>query len=111
MTKVLHLSKNCEPGRRRVSIVPRLLNKRQASIYCGVSEETFDSVCPIQPVSPWPKVCDPSEISPHRKRWDRFHLDSWIDTLTGVYTLTGVEEGLDREDHLMRAWDDERFGR
>lgn len=50
--------------------LPRLLTKKQAAIYCGVSVATFDRICPIPPLS----------LGQSRRldRFDKLAIDAWI---------------------------------
>jgi hypothetical protein len=59
--------------RSRATIAPRLLTRRQAAEYCGVSVETFAVHCPVRPIA----------IGPGKRleRFDVTALDRWIDLL------------------------------
>jgi predicted DNA-binding transcriptional regulator AlpA len=50
---------------------PALLSRLQASAYCGVSEDTFDLVCPVAP----------RDLGKRVLVWSRAQLDAWIDGL------------------------------
>jgi hypothetical protein len=52
---------------------PRLLNKRQAAAYCGISEQSFAAACPIPPVA--------LGKGNRMTRFDLKALDKWIDSL------------------------------
>jgi hypothetical protein len=58
----------------RSTIVPRLLTRRQAADYCGVSVPTFDGICPIKAVA--------LGTGKRLERFDRISLDGWISSLT-----------------------------
>ena len=60
-----------------IKIDPRLLTKKQAAIYCGISPALLDGVVKVQPI----KLC------PKRPRLDRYDvrdLDEFIDNLKGT---------------------------
>ena len=50
----------------------RLLNKKDAAAYCGVSVPTFDEACP-----------PPLRLADRVQRWDVETLDRWIEGLAG----------------------------
>lgn len=54
---------------------PRLLTKRAAALYCGVSASVFSALCPVRPIS----------LGKGRRleRYDVRSLDTWIDGLGG----------------------------
>lgn len=53
--------------------LPRLLNKKDAAAYCGVSVPTFTEACPPAPL----------RLADRVLRWDIQTLDKWIDGLAG----------------------------
>jgi hypothetical protein len=55
------------------TIIPRLLTRRQAAAYCGVSVPTFDGICPIKAVA--------LGTGKRLERFDRISLDRWISSL------------------------------
>jgi hypothetical protein len=55
------------------TITPRLLTRRQAAAYCGLSAPTFASVCPVAPIA--------FNKSKKLQRYDMRALDRWIDGL------------------------------
>jgi hypothetical protein len=61
-----------EESRILTPLVPRLLTKKQAAAYCGVSVPTFNKSCPVSP----------SELYSGLKRYDRKQLDAWMDNLS-----------------------------
>jgi hypothetical protein len=67
------------------AIIPRLLTRRQAAKYCGVSVPTFDGVCPVKAVA--------LGTGKRLERFDRISLDRWISSLTGGH-LPVVEDWL-----------------
>ena len=58
----------------RLTIIPRLLTRRQAADYCGVSVPTFEGICPIKAVA--------LGTGKRLERFDRISLDRWISSLT-----------------------------
>jgi hypothetical protein len=62
---------------------PRLLTRRQAAIYCGISVPTFAAHCPVRPVSLGP--------GKRLERYDIHSLDRWIDTLSGAAAPSGKD--------------------
>jgi hypothetical protein len=69
--------------------LPRLLSRKLAAAYCGVSVPTFANVCPIKPVA----LGDGKRL----ERFDRLSLDNWIDSL-------GSNQSTSHEDWL-NEWD------
>jgi hypothetical protein len=63
------------PALADIGIVPRLLTRKQAAVYCNVSLRTFLGLCPVQPVALGP--------GKRLQRYDLRALDQWIDTLPG----------------------------
>lgn len=57
----------------KVAIVPRLLTRREAAAYCGVSVPTFEGICPIKPIA--------LGHGKRLERFDRLSLDMWISSL------------------------------
>jgi hypothetical protein len=57
----------------KFTIGPRLLTRREAAIYCGVSVPTFGGICPVKAVA----------LGNGRRleRFDRVSLDRWINSL------------------------------
>ncbi len=49
---------------------PAALNQQLAAAYCGVSVDTFTSVCPVQPIA--------ITNSRNGKRYLRVRLDEWL---------------------------------
>ncbi len=58
---------------------PRLLSRQQAAAYCGASPETFDDYRRRGIV--------PGPIS-GTNRWDRKHIDLWLDKASGIASKT-----------------------
>ena len=54
---------------------PAALNQQLAAAYCGVSVDTFASVCPVQPIA--------ITKSRHGSRYLRVRLDEWLMSLDG----------------------------
>jgi hypothetical protein len=67
----------------KVVLVPRLLTRREAAAYCGVSVPTFEGVCPVRPIA--------LGNAKRLERFDRISLDGWINSLA----LNGPEIGKD----------------
>lgn len=66
---------------------PRLLNKKDAAAYCGVSVPTFDASFPPAPV----------KLAGRVLRWDVRKLDAWIDGMGGADTnAVSDDDDLDR---------------
>ncbi len=57
-------------------IEPRLLTKKQASQYCGVSESIFDQVIDVQPI-------ELEEGRDRLRRFDIIDLNKWIESRKG----------------------------
>jgi hypothetical protein len=53
------------------AIEPRLLSRKQAAAYYGMSPASFERLCPVKPV----------DLGMKRYRYDRKSLDRWIDAL------------------------------
>ena len=53
-----------------VALEPRMLSRKLAAQYCGVSPPTFENWCPVKPVRVGSRVL-----------YDRKRIDDWIDTL------------------------------
>lgn len=66
-------------------MTPRLLNKKMAAYYCGVSHNTFELHIPVRPIRVGCRVL-----------WDRKALDAWLDELSG----------LDEHKHKDTAYDE-----
>ena len=62
-------------------IVPRLLTREQAALYCGVSVPTFSAHCPVRPISLGP--------GKRLERYDIQSLDQWITILGGGAASVG----------------------
>lgn len=75
---------------------PAALNQRLAVAYCGVSVDTFTSVCPVQPIS--------ITKSKTGKRYLRVRLDEWLMGMDASLPAgkLGVGERL-REGHRRRS--------
>jgi hypothetical protein len=67
----------------RLPIIPRLLTRQQAAVYCGVSLPTFVGVCPVKAVA--------LGSGKRLERFDRVSLDKWIDSLAKVQLTTGKD--------------------
>jgi hypothetical protein len=69
-----------------MTLVPRLLNRKYAATYCGVSETTFNThiVPHVRPMSIGKKLL-----------WDRKAIDLWLDAPSGSTTVTS-EQWLER---------------
>jgi hypothetical protein len=72
------------------TVTPRLLNRKQAASYCGVSTPTFSATCPVAPVT----LGDGIRL----ERFDIRLLDKWIDTLGGNHTSL--------RKNWLTAWDE-----
>lgn len=59
----------------------RLLNKRDAAAYCGLSSATFRMLCPVRPVA--------LGKSKRLERFDVVALDEWIDGLSSDSAASG----------------------
>jgi hypothetical protein len=57
-----------------VGILPRLLTREQAAVYCGVSLPTFMGICPVLPIA--------LGASKRLERYDLHALEQWIDTFS-----------------------------
>jgi hypothetical protein len=57
---------------RGLAFAPRLLTRKQAAAYCGVSVHTLTRHCPIKPIA--------LGNSKRLERYDVHQLDKWIDT-------------------------------
>jgi hypothetical protein len=86
------------PALAEVGIAPRLLTRRQAAAYCGVSLPTFMGICPVRPIA--------LGTSKRLERYDLRALEQWIDTLSGdkascgrdwLATLDAKDDGGSRE--------------
>lgn len=60
---------------------PRLLTRKEAAAFCGVSVTTFTALCPVRPIS--------LGYGKRLERYDIRALDSWIDTLGGASETHG----------------------
>lgn len=60
---------------------PRLMGRKLAAAYCGISEEHFEATVPVTP-----------RRLGTRKLWDRKSLDEWADRLdnAGPVDLVGM---------------------
>lgn len=65
----------------------RLFTKKQAALYCGVSEKIFDQVVKVQPV-------ELEEGRDRLKRFDIIDLNKWIDSRKG--TKNEAESNIDK---------------
>src|SRR5690242_5221326 len=72
-----------------IHIEPRILRKADAARYCGVDPTSFLRVCPVVPVDLGDKV----------RRWDRKHLDAWLDGLAKTLDTMSGDDWLDRLGH------------
>ena len=81
-----------------VGITPRLLTRKQAAAYCGVSVPTFTVLCPVRAIA--------LGSGKRLERYDLRSLDGWIDTLGSggasygkdwLATLDGEHDGSLRE--------------
>jgi hypothetical protein len=54
-----------------LNLPPRLLTLQEAKAYCGPASPNFPVDCAIEPV----------KLSKNLRRWDRFALDRWINSL------------------------------
>ena len=61
------------PALAAVGIAPRLLTRKQAAGYCGVSVPTFTVLCPVKAIA--------LGNGKRLERYDIHSLDGWIDTL------------------------------
>lgn len=61
---------------------PRLLSRQQAAEYLGVSSDTFERICPVQPV----------DLEMRGLRFDREKLDAWIDGLADRAEIVRLDE-------------------
>jgi hypothetical protein len=77
MTEARHLA---------APVVARLLTKKEAAAYCGVSVPTFSKACPVTP----------AELYAGLKRYDRRQLDAWIDTVSKGSGGSSFDEALDQ---------------
>lgn len=75
--------------------LPRLLTRRQAALYCGISVKAFDTHCPVRAIS----------LGPDERLWryDVRAIDKWIDLLVAEPTSKNV-------DWLQRIGDDDHEG-
>ena len=55
-----------------IRLPPRLLNKKEAARYCGISEPIFDRICNVLPIA---LQGDGGRL----RRYDLADLDDWID--------------------------------
>jgi hypothetical protein len=60
----------------RLTITPRLLTRRQAAQYCGVSLATLLTHCPVRPIA--------LGSGKRLERYDMVALDRWIDQMNGA---------------------------
>ncbi|MFC6447458.1 helix-turn-helix transcriptional regulator [Shinella zoogloeoides] len=67
----------------------RLLTKSQAAAYCGISTQTFGSVCPVRAIA--------LGVGVRMERYDIRAIDAWIDQ------LAGAGESLRTADQLLDA--------
>ena len=72
--------------------MPRLLTKRQAAAFLGVSQPTFAAICPIQPIA--------LGKGKRLERYDLIALNNWIETLSCANQTVVVDwlEQLDDKD-------------
>ena len=57
----------------KFTIVPRLLTRQEAAVYCGVSVPTFEGICPVKAIA--------LGNGKRLERFDRVSLDGWISSL------------------------------
>ncbi len=55
------------------NLQPRLLSRKDAAAYCGMSTGSFDRVCTVTPI----------DVGLKNPLYDRHALDLWIDALEG----------------------------
>ena len=55
-------------------LVPRMLDRKEAAVYCGLSPNSFDKYVEVEPV----------RFGPKRKLWDKVALDRWLDQKSRV---------------------------
>ncbi len=65
------MSDHTKPHR---GIEPRLLARKEAAAYCGMSLPTFERLCPVNPV----------DLRLRGYLYDRKALDQWIDGLNAA---------------------------
>lgn len=56
----------------RRDLEPRMLTQAQAAAYCGIGVKAFKSTCPVSA----------TQLRNGLMRFDRYKLDSWLDSLT-----------------------------
>jgi hypothetical protein len=87
------------PALAHIGIASRLLTRKQAAAYCGVSLRTFIGLCPVRPVALGP--------SKRLERYDLRALDQWIDTLPGDKASYGKDWlatlDVDHDDHALKG--------
>ena len=64
---------------------PRMLTQQQAAQYCGIGVIVFKDVCPVTPTA----------FRDGLRRYDRYKLDAWLDTLSSEKLQT-----VDRDEWL-----------
>jgi hypothetical protein len=67
------------------SVPPRLLDRKTAAEYCGVSVNTFLTHVPVAPV-----------LIGSKRLWDRKAIDTWLDGPGDDGDTVTAEEWLDR---------------
>ena len=86
------------PALADVGITPRLLTRKQAAAYCGVSVPTFKVLCPVRAIA--------MGSGKRLERYDIRSLDGWMVTLSSggasygkdwLATLDGEHDGSSRE--------------
>ncbi len=86
------------PALPDVGTAPRLLTRKQAAAYCGVSLRTFIGLCPVRPIA--------LGQSKRMQRYDLRALDQWIDTLPSDKASFGKDWlatlGTDHDDHARK---------
>ena len=76
----------------RPSPEPRMLTQQQAADYCGIGVPAFKDACPVAPTS----------IRDGLRRYDRYKLDAWLDSLAGGTTAKDPAEWLARFDASLQ---------
>ncbi len=57
----------------KFTVVPRLMTRQEAAVYCGVSVPTFGGICPVKAIA--------LGSGKRLERFDRISLDRWISSL------------------------------
>jgi hypothetical protein len=71
----------------QVRLVPkRMLDKKEAAAYCGLTPKRFDVECPVQPV----------RYANGELRWDVRELDAWLDGLKAGSVNDDLESIIER---------------